>query len=41
MRIMILAFVTVALISVAAHFGLDNAGFSSAERSSSSAVRLE
>ncbi|MFC6637340.1 hypothetical protein [Sulfitobacter sediminilitoris] len=41
MRAMITAFVAVAVIAVGANIILDNVGFSSQDRSSSNAVRLD
>ena len=41
MKAMYLAFAAIAVISVAAWFGLNNAGFSSAEQSAGDAVRLD
>ena len=41
MKAMLLAFVAIAVISVGAYFGLDNAGFSAAEREAGPAVRLD
>ena len=41
MKTMYLAFAAIAVISVAAWFGLNNAGFSSAEQSAGDAVRLD
>ena len=41
MKAVYLAFAAIAVISVAAWFGLNNAGFSSAEQSAGDAVRLD
>ncbi|MDJ0629019.1 MAG: hypothetical protein QNJ44_12225 [Rhodobacter sp.] len=41
MRAMYLAFAAIAVIAVGAWYGLNEAGFSSAERSSGDAVRLD
>lgn len=41
MKAMLTAFVMIAIIAVAADFGLDYAGFSAAERLSGDSVRLE
>lgn len=41
MKAMLTAFVMIAVISVAADYGLNFAGFSAAERTSGDAVRLE
>ena len=41
MKAMYLAFAAIAVISVAAWYGLNNAGFSSAEQSAGDAVRLD
>ena len=41
MKAMYLAFAAIAVISVAAWFGLNNAGFSSAEQAAGDAVRLD
>ena len=41
MRAMYLAFLAIAVISVAAWYGLNQAGFSSAERAAGDAVRLD
>ncbi|WP_267905435.1 hypothetical protein [Halovulum marinum] len=40
MKAMLAAFVAIALIAVAASYGLDRAGFSTPERTSGDAVRL-
>jgi hypothetical protein len=41
MKAMLSAFAAIALISVAAFYGLEQAGFSAAERGSGDAVRLD
>ena len=41
MKIMMGAFLAIAIIAVAASFGLREAGFSSSERQSGDAVRLD
>lgn len=41
MKAMWLGFAAAALVAVIAHFALDYAGFSAAERQSSAAVRLD
>ncbi len=41
MRPMLLAFAATIVIAIAADFGLQQAGFSSAEQGSTSAVRLD
>ena len=41
MRAMYLAFAAIAVISVAAWYGLNRAGFSSAEQTAGDAVRLD
>ncbi len=40
MRMIILAFLAIAVISVASYYGLQFAGFSAAEQSAGDAVRL-
>ncbi len=41
MKAMLLAFAAIALIAVGANFGLQNAGFSAADQTTGSAVRLD
>ncbi|WP_425050281.1 hypothetical protein [Psychromarinibacter sp. S121] len=41
MKAMFTGFVAIAVIAVGAHFALENAGFSSQDRNSSSNVRLD
>jgi hypothetical protein len=41
MRVMLLSFVAIAVISVGAWYGLGQAGFSSADQYSSGSVRLD
>ena len=41
MRAMFLAFAAIAVIAVGAWYGLNHAGFSSAERTAGDAVRLD
>lgn len=41
MKAMFLAFACVAGLAIVAHFALDQMGFSSADRTSSSSVRLD
>ncbi len=41
MKAMLSAFAAIAVISVGAYFGLHEAGFGSADRQSSSSVRLD
>ena len=41
MKAMMTGFAAIVVISFAAHFGLQQAGFSAQDRNSSSAVRLE
>ena len=41
MKTMLAAFAAIALIAVAANFGMPYAGFSAAERTTSDAVRLD
>lgn len=41
MRVMLIAFVAIAVIAVGANYILTHAGFSAAERTAGNAVRLE
>ena len=41
MKAMLTAFAAIAIIAVAADYGLDQVGFSSADRTSGTAVRLD
>ena len=41
MRVMLLAFIAIAVISVGAYYALQNAGFSASEQLSSENVRLD
>lgn len=41
MRVMLLAFVAIGVLAVGAYVGLNQAGFSAAERTAASSVRLD
>ncbi|MFT4794095.1 MAG: hypothetical protein ACJAVR_003465 [Paracoccaceae bacterium] len=41
MRVILISFAAIAVISVGAYFGLQSAGFSSSEQMSGQAVRLD